>query len=191
MLRDARTARAAEVHQAIGGEEFPPDLYDADGETQAASSRDLRVGSSADEAARSTTRQLFAMGSDVGEHRRSATRCSTSLFLREHNRIARELAERSNPSWDEDRVFDDGAQHPHRAADQGRDRGVHQPHRARTTSSFASTRAASDKQPWIRPNWVAVEFNLLYRWHSLIPSTLHIDGETLTLEETRLRRTAC
>ena len=31
---------------------------------------------------------------------------------------------------------------------------------------------------WNRPNWMAIEFNLLYRWHGLIPSTLHMAAPT-------------
>jgi prostaglandin-endoperoxide synthase 2 len=31
---------------------------------------------------------------------------------------------------------------------------------------------------------MAIEFNLLYRWHGLIPSTLHTDGEDLTVWDT-------
>jgi prostaglandin-endoperoxide synthase 2 len=37
---------------------------------------------------------------------------------------------------------------------------------------------------WYRANWMAIEFNLLYRWHGLIPSTLHTGGEDLTVWET-------
>ena len=31
---------------------------------------------------------------------------------------------------------------------------------------------------------MAIEFNLLYRWHGLIPSTLHTGGEDLKLWDT-------
>ena len=27
----------------------------------------------------------------------------------------------------------------------------------------------ADEERWNRPNWIAIEFNLLYRWHSLVP----------------------
>ena len=27
----------------------------------------------------------------------------------------------------------------------------------------------ADGAPWNRSNWIAIEFNLLYRWHSLVP----------------------
>jgi prostaglandin-endoperoxide synthase 2 len=36
----------------------------------------------------------------------------------------------------------------------------------------------------MRPNWTAVEFNLLYRWHSLIPSELQIGSREYALEQT-------
>jgi prostaglandin-endoperoxide synthase 2 len=44
-----------------------------------------------------------------------------------------------------------------------------------------------DRQRWMRPNWTAVEFNLLYRWHSLIPSRLQVGSEELDLDRTMFR----
>ncbi len=35
----------------------------------------------------------------------------------------------------------------------------------------------AEKQAWYRPPWLAAEFNLLYRWHGLVPDTFHIDSE--------------
>jgi heme peroxidase len=37
---------------------------------------------------------------------------------------------------------------------------------------------------WYRTNWMAIEFNLLYRWHSLIPSVLHTGGQDLKVWDT-------
>jgi len=33
--------------------------------------------------------------------------------------------------------------------------------------------------PWKWTNWMTVEFNILYRWHSMIPDNLTVGGETL------------
>ena len=30
----------------------------------------------------------------------------------------------------------------------------------------------ADEERWNRPNWIAIEFNLLYRWHSLVPDII-------------------
>jgi prostaglandin-endoperoxide synthase 2 len=44
---------------------------------------------------------------------------------------------------------------------------------------------ASFKNPaWYRPNWMSVEFNLVYRWHPLVPNAYRIAGEDVSIEDT-------
>jgi len=38
-----------------------------------------------------------------------------------------------------------------------------------------------EKQEWYRTPWIAAEFNLLYRWHSLIPENLQLNGQAVSL----------
>jgi prostaglandin-endoperoxide synthase 2 len=40
------------------------------------------------------------------------------------------------------------------------------------------------RAPWHRQNWASVEFNLVYRWHSLIPSALVVGGKEMPLAAT-------
>jgi prostaglandin-endoperoxide synthase 2 len=37
---------------------------------------------------------------------------------------------------------------------------------------------------WYRQNWMAIEFNLLYRWHSLVPSSFRIGDRDVAVEDT-------
>jgi prostaglandin-endoperoxide synthase 2 len=37
----------------------------------------------------------------------------------------------------------------------------------------------ADEERWNRPNWIAIEFNLLYRWHMLVPDAIEDDGTAL------------
>ena len=37
---------------------------------------------------------------------------------------------------------------------------------------------------WYRQNWMAIEFNLLYRWHSLVPSSFRIGDRDVGVSET-------
>lgn len=38
----------------------------------------------------------------------------------------------------------------------------------------------AEKNPWYRTNWIAVEFNLLYRWHSMVPETITLGSNPPT-----------
>jgi prostaglandin-endoperoxide synthase 2 len=180
ILRDKRRPILL-AHQGEPGEELPPDLYDAEG-NRVGQFADLRVVGTKKQTV--DNRQLLAMGSDVSNTQIGYSMLNT-LFLREHNRIAREIAE-TNPRWNEDRVFyaarsvltamlirvviEEYINHIH-------------PY----LFGFRLDARGFDRRAWMRPNWVAVEFNLLYRWHSLIPDHLDAGSQTLRLDQTLFR----
>ena len=43
----------------------------------------------------------------------------------------------------------------------------------------------ADGASWNRSNWCATEFNLLYRWHSLVPDTVRVGGQELDAGDIR------
>jgi prostaglandin-endoperoxide synthase 2 len=121
-------------------------------------------------------RYIFAVGGD----RANATALvgmMNALFLREHNRLAGEL-ERRNPTWDDTRVFETA-------------RNIvivlfiklvieeYINHISSACFRLKADPAVAWPEPWNRPNWMTVEFSLLYRWHSLIPKKMHWDGKDL------------
>jgi prostaglandin-endoperoxide synthase 2 len=180
--------------QIVNGEEYPPFLYDpadpnlrtvkaefcktvrdpATGQPVLVSVLDQPLGV-ADSPARQT---MFAVGGD----RANATphvAMINIVLLREHNRLAA-MIEANNPAWDDDAVF-------------------------QTTRNIlivmyikfvveeyinhintAKFRVSANPKPawgadWNRPNWMTVEFSLLYRWHSLIPSKLKLGGNDIPI----------
>jgi prostaglandin-endoperoxide synthase 2 len=170
------------AYQGEPGAELPPALYDDKGARLKHFATLRTIGEKKPEVPKS---QLLAMGSDAGNTQIGYAMLNT-LFLREHNRLARELAE-ANPKWDEDRIF--------AAA-----RNVltvllikvvieeYINHITPYHFRFRLDPRGFDKQPWMRPNWTAVEFNLLYRWHSLVPSELDVGlPEKMSLEATMFR----
>lgn len=110
---------------------------------------------------------LFAFG---GERANSTifTAAVNTLFLREHNRLCGVL-EKANPLWGDERVFQTA-------------RNINivllikvvveeyinhiSPYWMRLRADPAPAYTAR----WNRENWIPVEFNLLYRWHSLVPA---------------------
>ncbi|MGH3931023.1 MAG: peroxidase family protein [Pseudonocardiaceae bacterium] len=124
---------------------------------------------------------LFAMGGDRANSQIGNTMFNV-LFLREHNRTTRLLAE-EYPRWDDERLFQTA-------------RIIlilevinvvvseYLNHITPYHFKFFVDASAFPNARWHRPNWMAVEFNLLYRWHGLVPSTLRIGGEDLPLRTT-------
>jgi len=109
------------------------------------------------------------------------------LFLREHNRIARKLAG-EHPRWEDEQLF-------------GTTRNiltvllikvVIEDYINHITPYFFKLRMAPQSFPnqrWYRQNWMAVEFQLLYRWHSLVPDTYRIAGADLKIRDTLFNTT--
>ncbi|PZG25886.1 heme peroxidase [Spongiactinospora gelatinilytica] len=127
---------------------------------------------------------LFAIGSDRGNTQIGFTML-TVLFLREHNRVAAGLAAR-RPGWDDERLFQTTRNiliaMLTRLVIEEYINHVTPYHFRFTLDPKLSARLAH--APWFRENWASVEFNLVYRWHSLIPSHLKVGGEDLPLERT-------
>ncbi|MDQ3675455.1 MAG: heme peroxidase, partial [Actinomycetota bacterium] len=176
--------------QLIGDEEFPPFLCEnGEMKPEFTTVPGLQPLGFKNISAEQRDR-LFAMGSDSSNAQIGYAMLNV-LFLREHNRIARELAEMyaKSSAWPADpvarseRLF-------------GTARNIltvllikvvieeYINHIAPYHFRFKFDPNRFGKERWMRPNWVAVEFNLLYRWHSLIPSQLVIGDKPLKLRDT-------
>lgn len=118
--------------------------------------------------------RLFAMGTERGNVTPGYAMMNV-LFLREHNRVAREL-QKEYPCWDDNRLFETT-----------RNVLIHQllkivvedyiNHIAPYHFKFRLYGGQKIEKEWYRTNWVALEFNLLYRWHSLVPDHVYF-GDT-------------
>ncbi|CAN5265553.1 hypothetical protein BH20ACT16_BH20ACT16_00540 [soil metagenome] len=168
--------------QQIGGEEFPPYLCDEEGAIKPEfASVPEPVGFRNPLLTPKQKKHFFAMGSDAGNSQIGYAMLNV-LFLREHNRVAQELAG-THPTWDDERLFQTA-----------RNTVIvlliklvieeYINHIAPYQFKFRMHPGAFSKQPWMRPNWIAAEFNLLYRWHSLIPSAIDVHGTPVPLPDT-------
>jgi prostaglandin-endoperoxide synthase 2 len=170
--------------QTINGEEFPPYLYGADGKPRAEFRGadgllvlDEPLGVKPDSPGRAT---LFAVGGD--RVNASIQVCTiNTLLLREHNRLAAMLA-RAHRDWDDERLFQTA-------------RNILivmfiriVVHEYINHISSAPFRLAVDPSitwdaKWNRPNWMTIEFTLLYRWHSLVPEQMQWNGQPIGTEQ--------
>src|SRR5258708_6254940 len=126
---------------------------------------------------------LYATGLERGNSTILYTAIST-VFIREHNRICAELA-KLHTKWDDDRLFETA-------------RNVnivlllriiveeYINHLAGTPDfKFSLQRDFAERQRWYRTNRISLEFDLLYRWHSLVPNSVMLDGRLTQADDFR------
>jgi prostaglandin-endoperoxide synthase 2 len=118
---------------------------------------------------------LYATGLDRGNSTIFYTALST-MCVREHNRIARALAA-IHSDWDDDRLFETA-----------RLINVHNVlaiviedyiNHIAGGGTFKLDPGFAEREPWYRTNRISIEFNLLYRWHSLVPDEVMFGGAPL------------
>ncbi|GAB2992040.1 hypothetical protein GCM10023080_067350 [Streptomyces pseudoechinosporeus] len=119
---------------------------------------------------------FFAVGLEHGNSTIGNTAMNI-VFLREHNRVASVLAA-ENPDWDDDRIFETT-------------RNImivmllklvveeYIVHIAPFEFALEAVPFLADEERWNRTNWITIEFNLLYRWHPLVPDTIGTGSEQL------------
>jgi prostaglandin-endoperoxide synthase 2 len=123
---------------------------------------------------------LFALGLPRGNMHYGLVMMST-VFLREHNRLARALRVH-HPRWTDDRIFET----------------------ARNTLTVMLLKIVIQdyinhisplrfqvfwelglgaRERWYRQNWMSIEFGLLYRWHALVPENVQMHGLLRPMKE--------
>jgi prostaglandin-endoperoxide synthase 2 len=164
--------------QFINGEEYSPYYYQ-DGVVKE-EFKDLEVLYPPD-LEPEKREKMFAIGKERGNVQIGYVMMNT-LFLREHNRICDVLA-KNYPTWDDERLFQTA-------------RNIiivllikivieeYINHITPYYFKFTADPRAFTNERWYRQNWMTIEFNLLYRWHSLIPNTVRLDGQEFSFEQT-------
>lgn len=125
--------------------------------------------------------KLFATGVDRGNVQLGYVMLTT-LCIREHNRICNILAD-NYPDWDDERLFQTA-------------RNVvivimlniimeeYIYHITPYYFNFFADPEAFTTSSWHKPNWMAIEFSFVYRWHSAIPENIVCEGQEVSLGST-------
>ncbi len=167
--------------QNISGEEYSPFLFEANGVSVKAEFNRLDVPLGLDECPVALRSKLFATGGDRVNSAPHVAMINT-LFLREHNRLAREIG-KAYPDWDDERVFQTA-----------RNSLIvlfikvvveeYINHISPAPFRFRADPTVAWNAPWNKPNWITTEFSLLYRWHSLIPDLMEWGGNSYPVAAT-------
>jgi prostaglandin-endoperoxide synthase 2 len=182
LLSEKRGYRGRMLSEDHDGEEWAPRLFDLNGDRDprfALVPTPMKLPPTLPAQRKAT---LFAFG---GERANSTvyTAAINTLFLREHNRLCG-VIETANPQWDDQRVFQIA-----------RNINIVQlikivieeyiNHISPYWFKLISDPSACYKAAWNRENWIPVEFNLLYRWHSLVPEIAIWKGARVPMADAR------
>lgn len=127
--------------------------------------------------------RLYATGLERGNSSVGYVALSL-IFLREHNRLCTALAQEPDCSgWDDERLFQTA-------------RMINICILLKLTVEdyinhiaghklFLLDHTFAEQQNWYRTNWIALEFDLLYRWHGLVPDQLTVNGSNVSANEFR------
>ncbi|MEM8806556.1 MAG: peroxidase family protein [Cyanobacteria bacterium P01_G01_bin.38] len=122
--------------------------------------------------------KLFAMGVERANVQIGYVMLNV-LCLREHNRICDRLTQ-AYPDWDDERLFQTA-------------RNVlvttilklvaeeYVNHITPYHFNFKVDPFSFTHEKWYRQNWMSIEFNFVYRWHSALPETLIYDGQSVPM----------
>lgn len=117
---------------------------------------------------------IFAMGVERANVQIGYVMLNT-LCLREHNRICDVLA-KSYPDWDDERLFQT-ARNVVMVIILNIIMEEYIYHITPYNFNFFADPEAFTEESWHRTNWMAIEFSLVYRWHSALPETFTFNGE--------------
>jgi prostaglandin-endoperoxide synthase 2 len=179
--------------QMIDGQEYPPYLFEPDGRRVKEEFRHLSyINDDGTDYRNPLLRppfdaperkaKLFVTGLERGNSTIFYSAINT-IFMREHNRLCRKMAERYH--WDDDRLFETA-----------RNTNIAQllkiiiedyiNHLASTYFKLFVEVGFAERKNWYRTNRIAAEFDLLYRWHPLVPNQLILGGRSFPHEDFRV-----
>jgi prostaglandin-endoperoxide synthase 2 len=127
-------------------------------------------------------KRLFATGLERGNTTILYSAINT-VFLREHNLIC-DLLAAAHKDWDDDRLFETArnvsiVQLLHIVIEDYINHISPIQFRKFLEPGFA------EREPWYRTNRICAEFNLLYRWHQLVPGEIRIGDDVVDAKRYR------
>ena len=172
--------------QVIDGEEYPPFYFDDALKPKAEFDALPHIPEEPTEEQGYTDERkarIFAMGVEVERvNVHPGYVMLNVLCLREHNRLCDLLAD-AYPSWDDERLFQTA-------------RNVvvvelikivideYINHISPYHFRFRTDPLSFTNEKWYRLNWMTVEFSLVYRWHSMLPTTILHQGRPVPTAHT-------
>ncbi|MGC1308334.1 MAG: peroxidase family protein [Phormidesmis sp.] len=166
--------------QFINGEEYPPFYYeDPEKGIVKEEFKDLyKVLNDEERLPPEKKAKLFAMGVERANIQIGYVMLNV-LCLREHNRTC-ELLAQAYPDWDDERLF----QTARNTTIVTLMKVVVEEYVNHITPyyfNFKVDPSAFTKEKWYRENWMSIEFDFVYRWHSALPETLTYNNQPMPM----------